>query len=313
MRREILQRKYRRFQMKIKILWIAVIFALIGSGCDNGEEVYEYTGIVEGVSVKVPALTGGKIISMIISEGQFVEKGQLIAVIDTLELELNKMQVNASLEELAVQTQIAKTNLSRTTNDYEYLKDKYERTKKLYNGNSIPKQTLDDVENRFETVESALVSAKQNLKSIDAKRKQLDAQLNLMQKKINDAKIISPFSGYITSKYFEAGEAIGPLNPVIEIINTKKMETDIYVSETQLPEIQLGQEVTVNIDGTDQDLTGRIDWISPESEFTPKTILTPETRTSLVYAVKIAIDNPDGILKHGMPVVVELTNEKKDK
>lgn len=313
MRREILQRKYRRFQMKIKILWIVVIFALIGSGCDNGEEVYEYTGIVEGVSVKVPALTGGKIISMIISEGQFVEKGQLIAVIDTLELELNKMQVNASLEELAVQTQIAKTNLSRTTNDYEYLNDKYERTKKLYNGNSIPKQTLDDVENRFETVESALVSAKQNLKSIDAKRKQLDAQLNLMQKKINDAKIISPFSGYITSKYFEAGEAIGPLNPVVEIINTKKMETDIYVSETQLPEIQLGQEVTVNIDGTDQDLTGRIDWISPESEFTPKTILTPETRTSLVYAVKIAIDNPDGILKHGMPVVVELTNEKKDK
>lgn len=299
--------------MKSKIIITLIILTLIILSCGDNENVYEYTGIVEGVSVKVPALTGGKIISMIISEGQFVEKGQLIAVIDTLELELNKMQVNASLEELAVQTQIAKTNLSRTTNDYEYLNDKYERTKKLYNGNSIPKQTLDDVENRFETVESALVSAKQNLKSIDAKRKQLDAQLNLMQKKINDAKIISPFSGYITSKYFEAGEAIGPLNPVVEIINTKKMETDIYVSETQLPEIQLGQEVTVNIDGTDQDLTGRIDWISPESEFTPKTILTPETRTSLVYAVKIAIDNPDGILKHGMPVVVELTNEKKDK
>ena len=253
---------------------------------------------------------GGKIINMNIKEGQFVEKGQLIAVVDTLELTINKDQVAASLEELSVQTEIARTNLSRTENDYNYVKDTYDRMNKLYKSNSIPKQSLDDVKNKFESVESALVAAKQNLKGIGAKRKQLEAQLKLMQKKINDAKIISPFAGYITSKFFEAGEAIMPMSPVVEIINTKNMETDIYVSETQLPEINLGQEVTINIDGTDKDLTGKIDWISPESEFTPKTILTPETRTSLVYAVKVAIDNPDGILKHGMPVVVELKNEE---
>ena len=295
--------------MKIKIIWIVALLALIAFSCDNGENIYEYTGIVEGVSVKVPALTGGKIISMNIKEGQLVEKGQLIAVVDTQELKINKDQISASLEELAVQAEIARTNLSRTDNDYKYIKDKYDRMNTLYISNSIPKQSLDDVKNKFDSMESALLSAKQNLKSIDAKRKQLEAQLKLIQKKINDAKIISPFAGYVTSKYFEAGEAIIPMNPIIEIINTQKMETDIYVSETQLPEIQLGQKVTINIDGTDKNLTGNIDWISPEAEFTPKTILTPETRTSLVYAVKIAIDNPDGILKHGMPVVVELKSE----
>jgi membrane fusion protein YbhG len=293
--------------MKTKILWILVVLALISFSCNDGEDVYEYTGIVEGVSVKVPALTGGKIINMNIKEGQFIEKGQLIAVVDTLELTINKDQVSASLEEIAVQTEIAKNNLSRIDNDYKYVKDKYDRMNKLYISNSIPKQSLDDVKNKYESVESALVSAKQNLNSVGAKRKQLEAQLKLIQKKINDAKIISPFAGYITSKFFEAGEAIMPLSPVVEIINTKKMETDIYVSETQLPEINLGQEVTINIDGTEKNLTGKIDWISPESEFTPKTILTPETRTSLVYAVKVAIDNPDGLLKHGMPVVVELS------
>jgi HlyD family secretion protein len=295
--------------MKIKILWVVVVLALIAFSCDNDENVDEYTGIVEGVSVKVPSLTGGKIINMNIKEGQFIEKGYLIAVVDTLELTINKEQVSASLEELSVQTEIARTNLSRTDNDYKYVKDTYDRMNKLYKSNSIPKQSLDDVKNKFETVKSALVSAKQNLKSIGAKRKQMEAQLKLIEKKINDAKINSPFAGYITSKFFEAGEAIMPMSPVVEIINTKKMETDIYVSETQLPEINLGQEVTINIDGTDKDLIGKIDWISPESEFTPKTILTPETRTSLVYAVKIAIDNPEGILKHGMPVVVQLKNE----
>jgi HlyD family secretion protein len=294
--------------MNKKIMLILFVLVLIGMGCDNGEEAYEYTGIVEGVSVKVPALTGGKIIHMNINEGQYVKKGQLVAVIDTLELKLNKSQVSASLEELVVQNQIAKTNLSRITNDYEYAKENFERMSKLYKSNSIPKQTLDDVENKFESVESALVSAKQNLKSLDAKRKQLEAQLKLLQKKISDAQILSPFAGYITSKYFEEGEAVGPLNPVVEIIDTKKMETDIYVSETKLPEIKLNQEVTIKVDGTDRNLFGKIEWISPEAEFTPKTILTPETRTSLVYAVKVSIENPDGILKHGMPVVVQLKN-----
>jgi len=281
------------------------VLATLVIGCGNGEKGYEYTGIVEGTSVKVPALTAGKIITMNIKEGQQVEQGQLIAVIDTVELAINKMQITASLEDLAVQNQIANTNLKRTMNDFNYVKDTYERMSNLYKSNSIPKQTLDDIQNKYETVESALTSAKQNLKSIDAKKKSLEAQLKLIEKKINDAQINSPLSGYVTSKFYENGEAVMMLSPVVEIIDTKNTETDIYVSETQLPEIKLGQEVTVKIDGSDKNLTGKIDWISPEAEFTPKTILTPETRTSLVYAVKVSIENPDGILKHGMPIVVE--------
>lgn len=288
-------------------MWILISISLIVMGCNNGEDALEYTGIAEGVSVKVPALTGGKIINLNVDEGQFVEKGQLIAVVDTVELSINYTQLWASLEELDVQTEIAKTNLSRTKNDYNYFEEKYNRMTELYKSNSIPKQTLDDINNKYETVKSAFSSAKQYLKSIDAKRKSLEAQLQLIVKKINDAKITSPFAGFVTSKYFEAGEAIMPLNPIVEIINTQKIETDIYVSEKQIPEINLGQQVTVKIDGSEKDLTGKIEWISPEAEFTPKTILTPETRTSLVYAVKITIENPDGVLKHGMPIVVEMS------
>ena len=218
-----------------------------------------------------------------------------------------KDQIAASLEELLVQTEIAKTNLSRTNNDYVYAKEKYDRMNKLYKSSSIPKQSLDDIKNKLESVESTLVLARQNQNSIEAKRKQLNAQLKLIEKKIKDAKIYAPLSGFVTSKYFETGEAVMQLSPVVEIININVMETKIYVSETRLPKINLGQEVTIKIDGIDEDMSGEIEWISPESEFTPKTILTPETRTSLVYAVKVSIDNPNAILKHGMPVVVELS------
>ena len=277
--------------------------------CNNNDDVFEYTGIVEGISVKVPALTGGKILQMVIKEGQSIKVGQLIAVVDTMELIYTKDQIAASLEELLVQTEIAKTNLSRTNNDYVYAKEKYDRMNKLYKSSSIPKQSLDDIKNKLESVESTLVLARQNQNSIEAKRKQLNAQLKLIEKKIKDAKIYAPLSGFVTSKYFETGEAVMQLSPVVEIININVMETKIYVSETRLPKINLGQEVTIKIDGIDEDMSGEIEWISPESEFTPKTILTPETRTSLVYAIKVTIDNPNAILKHGMPVVIQMKNE----
>ncbi len=295
--------------MKNKILWFLLISVLLVFSCNNNDDVFEYTGIVEGISVKVPALTGGKILQMVIKEGQSIKVGQLIAVVDTMELIYTKDQIAASLEELLVQTEIAKTNLSRTNNDYVYAKEKYDRMNKLYKSSSIPKQSLDDIKNKLESVESTLVLARQNQNSIEAKRKQLNAQLKLIEKKIKDAKIYAPLSGFVTSKYFETGEAVMQLNPVVEIININVMETKIYVSETRLPKINLGQEVTIKIDGIDEDMSGEIEWISPESEFTPKTILTPETRTSLVYAIKVTIDNPNAILKHGMPVVIQMKNE----
>ena len=95
-----------------------------------------------------------------------------------------------------------------------------------------------------------------------------------------------------------------PLSPVVEIIDIRTIETKIYISETQLSQVKYGQNVRVIIDGLEKNMTGQVSWISPKSEFTPKSILTPETRTSLVYAVKISIDNPEGLLKHGMPVVL---------
>ena len=85
-----------------------------------------------------------------------------------------------------------------------------------------------------------------------------------------------------------------------------KVWTKVYVSELLLPKINTGDEVEIFIDGIDDTKTGEVSWISPKAEFTPKNILTDETRTSLVYAVKVIIDNPDKILKHGMPVKVVL-------
>jgi HlyD family secretion protein len=128
----------------------------------------------------------------------------------------------------------------------------------------------------------------------------------VVNKKIKDAVMVAPTGGIISEKYFELGEAIPPLSPIVEIIEIRKVEVKIYISEKKLPEVKYGQEARVTVDGLEKELNGTLSWVSPKAEFTPKTILTPETRTSLVYAVKISVPNPEGILKHGMPVEVFL-------
>ena len=287
-------------------LTLSAICTLILAGCGNRDSENQYTGVLEGTSVKVPALTGGQIVQLFVETGDQVERGEKMAEIDSLELTFQRQQLLAMLEDLRIQEDIARTDLKRTSQDLQYVQTKYDRIAELYKKESASKQNLDDIENQLNNLKSANKAAKQKILSLDAKRIQIQTQIKSLNKKIKDATIVSPASGIVSSKYFEEGEAIPPLSPIVEIINIRTLEIKIYISEQMLPKIKHGQPVTIMVDGLDKTMSGKVIWVSPKAEFTPKTIMTPETRTSLVYAVKISVENQDGILKDGMPVVVEL-------
>jgi HlyD family secretion protein len=286
------------------IIYTLLILVLI-YGCKNDAR-YQYTGVLEGTQIKVPALVGGQILALYVDTGDPVVKNQKIAFIDSSELSFQRQQLQASLLELQIQQEIARTALEKSSSDLAYVQEKYDRVDQLYQKNSAPRQNLDDVQNQLQATTAAHRSARQNLQSLVARQEQIQAQLNIVNKKIHDTIILAPCDGIITTKYYEAGEAVMSLSAVVEIIDIRTIETKIYFAESQLSQVKYGQTVKVLIDGLDKNLTGKIIWISPKAEFTPKSIMTPETRTSLVYAVKISIDNPDGLLKHGMPVVIEL-------
>jgi HlyD family secretion protein len=292
----------RRIYVLSNLIFMAVLLMCSQSTIKHGS----FTGLVEGTKIQIPALTGGKIEFLNIDTGEWVEKESVIALIDTLELFFQKNQLQGNLEELDAQEILAKTNLEKSQTDLKYIQEKYRRFSELLKNESVDQQTVDDLQNRLNIAELNSQAARVQFQALSAKKKQLNAQLRLIEKKISDAKITSPLSGIISEKYYDAGEAIPPLNPIAEIIDLQDVWVKIYVGEMLLPEIILGQEVDVLIDGVEKGLTGKIGWISPKAEFTPKTILTPETRTSLVYAVKIYIPNPDQFLKHGMPVEIKL-------
>jgi len=281
----------------------AVFFAF---NCSNDNETHQYTSILEGTTIQVPALTGGQIVEMVIETGQQVSLGDRLVRIDSLELYLQYQQLAASFEEISGQKRIAAIALERTQRDLAYVKQKYERIEKLYHTNSVPKQDYDDITNQLSQVNSARETAVDNLQTLSARQKQIEAQIALTRKKLSDTIIMAPINGIITTKYYETGEAVAPLRPVVEIMDITSLEAKIYIEEPMLAKIRQGQEVTLDIDGSDRSFSGKVSWISPQAEFTPKSIMTPDTRTSLVYAVEIEIDNPDGIMKDGMPVVITL-------
>ena len=134
-----------------------------------------------------------------------------------------------------------------------------------------------------------------NLKSIDVQIKQIDDQ-------IQKSKIINPVNGTVLTKYVEPNEITAFGKPLYKIADLSTMQLRVYISETQLANIKIGQEVTIKIDDADtmKSYKGTISWIASEAEFTPKIIQTKEERVALVYAVKVDVKN-DGSLKIGMP------------
>ncbi|NIR52725.1 efflux RND transporter periplasmic adaptor subunit [candidate division KSB1 bacterium] len=292
------------------IILIQVCVITFFMGCSNeDDDQFIASGIIEGTAVNVPAETGGRLLEIYVDEGDEVTMGQVIAVVDTEKLSYQLQQVEAGLEELAVQENINQNAYEKAKLDFEHIETKYKRFQELYEKNSASKQTLDDLKNAYNAAKTQSEIAQQNLRVVKSKQKSLEAQRKLLQTRIEDATIVAPFSGTVTTQYFEKGEMVPTGGAVVELIDLDQMWTKVYVSELILPKIKIAQPAEIRIDGTDRTTTGRVSWISSKAEFTPKNILTEESRTSLVYAVKVETENRDRVLKHGMPVEIALNLE----
>ena len=189
-------------------------------------------------------------------------------------------------DELSAQQISARAN-------YVNAEKNYRRVKDLYSSGSISKKDLDNAEAAFRMAKAAY--------------DQVGAT-------ISNAVLYSPVNGVVLDTNLEVGEVAFPGTPILSIADISRPWMYIYVNETKLGFVKIGQEAKVFIDSyPGRPFKGKVVAISNKAEFTPKTIQTKEERVKLVFAVKISIDNPERILKPGMPADAELiiTGEKK--
>ncbi len=133
----------------------------------------------------------------------------------------------------------------------------------------------------------------------------LEAQIDALEKNRDDALVRSPVAGTVTATLVDAGEIVPPRAPLVVVTDLARPWANVYVDEPVVPRLRLGQSIVVVTDAGHR-LQGTITFISPRAEFTPRNVQTADERSRLVYRVKVTVDNPDGILKSGMPVEAEL-------
>ena len=287
----------------MKTNYILIILAVVLSACSSNEDRSDAYGNFEVDDVIISAEANGKLMMLNIQEGQRLNNGKLVAVIDTTDLVLKRKQLKAQKTASASKL----TNINSQIDVQEQQKsnltvDKNRVEKMLKDGAATQKQ-LDDINGNLDLIDKQISSIKTQKSAILAELDAIDAQVDQVNASIEKCQIINPITGVVLDKYAEPGEITAFGKPIYKIANTDEMYLRVYVSGAQLPNIKLGQEVQVLIDKdteTDQILTGQVSWISETAEFTPKIIQTKEERVNLVYAVKIKVSN-DGRLKIGMP------------
>lgn len=288
--------------MKKLIALLTVCVSLISCKEEVG---YDATGIFEATTVIVSAENTGKIVSLDINEGDSVVRGQYFAEIDASLLVLQHEQLqNQKNSTESVSPDISAQTASLRT-QIEHQESECQRQSRLLADSATTQKAYDDAVAHLKVLKDQLSAMEstlgKNRTSITDNSLAIKSQQEQITEQIQKCRIQSPITGTVLEKYAQAGEFATPGRPLIKVADLDRIYLRCYFTVSQLASLKLGQEVTVIADfGGDKqfEYPGTITWIAQESEFTPKSIQTNDSRANLVYAAKVAVKN-DGRLKIG--------------
>jgi HlyD family secretion protein len=302
------------------------------------------SGHVEATEVRVASDVGGRLIELRVMEGDRVAAGDLIGRLDATDTELQiararaeraeadaqlrTLQAGARPEEIRqaqAEVEAAEGEAAAATAELKAAQTDLERFEALLQANAGAEKERDDARTRVEVATERLRSARERVQAgreivarlragarreeLDAARARVeaaDAQIALLEKSRSDALIKATVAGVVTQKLADTGEQMAPLMPVVVITDLDNAWANLFVPEPMIPRITLGQTATVLTDAGDA-IQGKVSYISPQAEFTPRNVQTADERSKLVYRIKVNVDNRAGILKVGMPVDAELS------
>ncbi len=253
------------------------------------EQDESFYGTVEAVEVLVSAQVMGRVTGLFAEEGDRVEQGRLVAIIDDSLYRAQVEQARMTVEAARSQSAVVEANLAG-------VRITLARVRRLLSTGSATEKQLDEVETR-----EAVLKAQQ--KVVRAQVVQAEAALRTAETQLSYTRVSAPVSGTVLRRDVEPGETVLPGSALMSLADLTRMEVKVYVPGPMLGKIRLGQRVDLATDSyPDRRLTGAVATIADEAEFTPKNVQTREQRVRLVYRVKVRVPNPEGILKTGMPV-----------
>lgn len=275
------------------------------AACNRAPEPDAY-GNFESTEVVVSAQTTGQVERFIPVEGMRLERGAVVALIDTTQLSLERAQLVAQ----RAATGARRTEVSRQLRVLEVQRDiaqrAYERTQRLHAEQAATTQQLDQTERDYRTLVAQIAALRAQRQSVGLDVASNEARVEQIRDRIGKSSVENPQAGSVLAIYSRAGEVVQAGQPLYKIADLDTLVLRAYVTGSQLASVRIGQRLQVHVDGGGgkgelRDIPGTVTWISPTAEFTPTPVQTRDERADLVYAVKIRVANPDGALKIGMP------------
>jgi HlyD family secretion protein len=311
-------------------VWM-VLAAAAAAACGNGkeEDVIAASGHVEATEVRLSSKVAGHLEAVAVQEGDRVTAGQEIARVDTTDLRLALAAARAERAQADAERRLrvagsrredigeAEAQVEKARADLRGAQEDLGRMEKLLASGSGTDKARDDARTRRDMAAANLEAAVERLRKlragsrpeeIDAATARVagaDARIAQLEQQIEDAVVKSPVSGVVTEKLAETGELVARGAGLVVVTELARPWLSVYLPEPDLGRIRLGQEAEVATD-SGQRRSGRVTFISPQAEFTPKNVQTPDERAKLVYKVKIGLDNADGLFKPGMPAEARL-------
>lgn len=286
-------------------LFWGLAFSAVLFGCTE-EKTFDASGAFEADETIISAEASGILKEFKIEEGQELQAGEQIGYVDSVQLYLKKRQLEAQIIALTGRKPNIPLQLAALEEQLKTAEREQARIGNLVKADAATPKQLDDATAQVEVVKAQIKAQKSTLnissQGISNDATPMEIQIAQLNDQLEKSKIINPINGTVLTKYAEQNEMTAPGKPLYKIADLSTIILRVYISGNQLPQVQLGQKVTVHTDngegGFDQ-TEGTISWINDKAEFTPKTIQTKDERANMVYAIKVNVPN-DGKFKIGM-------------
>ncbi len=301
-----------------------LVLAAAGCGARRDTGPVHASGHVEATDVRLASKVGGRLVFFPLEEGTVVKLGEVIARVDTTDQELLLRQARADREqaaaelalrlagarkediaELEAEVAAQRADLDGAQRDLDRMQGLLDRGSGTVKSRDDAKTRRDVAAKRLAATQEALARARngsrpEEIAAARARVAAAEARVAQLEQQIADASTASPLDGVVTSKLVEPGELIAAGTALAVVSDLAKPWLTVYVGEPDLPRVKLGGKADVRTDDG-QARVGTVSFVSPEAEFTPKNVQTRDERVKLVYKVKIALENADGLFKPGMP------------
>ena len=292
--------------MNITKLISYIVLISLTLSCNRNRPKHDASGTFEATEIIISAEASGKVEVFDLKEGDRLAEGQQVGYIDSTLLYLKKMQLLAAQKAVVARRPDVAKQIAATKEQITKAQLEKARVENLFKDNAATQKQVDDADSQLRVLESTMAAQMNSLlisvNSLDEESATFRIQIEQVNDQLAKCRIVNPVEGTVLSKYAQAKEIVSTGKALYKIADTHNMFLRAYVVSGQLEKVSVGQDATVFValsDGSSRSYPGKVTWISDKAEFTPKTIQTQDERQNLVYAVKIAVANTDGLLKIG--------------